>query len=60
MLAHKRTVCIAGMDLAIWTFVGLFMNLIIPWFATTEIARAVVGEMNAKMAGGGGRLVDEL
>jgi hypothetical protein len=43
--AHKRIVFVAGIDLTFWTFIGFFVNLVIPWFATTEFARNIVGNM---------------
>ncbi|KAE9373950.1 hypothetical protein N431DRAFT_439043 [Stipitochalara longipes BDJ] len=50
--AHKRIVFVAGMDLAFWTFIGFFVNLVIPWFATTEFARDVVGNMTEGLRNG--------
>lgn len=43
--AHKRIVFVAGIDLTLWTFIGCFVNLVIPWFATTELAQMIVGNM---------------
>ena len=50
--AHKRIVFVAGIDLAFWTFIGFFVNLIISWFATTEFARSIVGNMTEGMRNG--------
>lgn len=50
--AHKRIVFVAGIDLAFWTFIGFFVNLVIPWFATTEFARSIVGNVTEGMRNG--------
>jgi len=51
--AHKRIVFVAGIDLAFWTFIGLFFNLVIPWFATTGFARDIVGNMTQAIRNNG-------
>jgi hypothetical protein len=50
--AHKRIIFVAGIDLAFWTFIGFFVNLVIPWFATTEFARSIVGNMTEGIRNG--------
>ena len=50
--AHKRIVFVAGIDLTFWTFIGFFVNLVIPWFANTELIRTVIGNMTEGLRNG--------
>lgn len=50
--AHKRTVFVAGIDLAFWTFIGFFANLVIPWFVNLEVVRGALGSTIEGMRNG--------